>query len=143
MNFVCRFVLQLLLLGGIWDEAASEAVAMALQCGAEASACDSLGNTALASAVATAYQSFSSHLNLGHLYFPSLQIACLRLLQDGGSAAIPHHGHIQIQQEVASPLEQLSLLMTSIRLGWRQVTYELVNELPLHPAKEMFLALCR
>ena len=48
----CRFVLQLLLLGGMWDDCASEAVAMAIQCGAHVSACDSMGNTALAAAIA-------------------------------------------------------------------------------------------
>jgi hypothetical protein len=140
----CRFVLQLLLLGGVWDESAAEAVAMAIQNGAQVFLCDSVGNTALASAVAAASQSLSPDLDEGCLYFPYLQTACLRLVQDGGSSALPRHGHIQLQQEVALPLEQLPLLMTCIRLGWKQLTRELLNlDLPLHPGKEVLLALCR
>jgi hypothetical protein len=127
----------------MWDEAASEAVAMAIQCGAQVSLCDAVGNTALASAASTAFQSLSPDMSVGCLHFPHLQSACLRLLQDGGSAALPRHGHIQIQAEVTSPVEQMPLLMTCIRLGWRQMTQELVKELPLHPAKAIFIALCR
>jgi hypothetical protein len=139
----CRFVLHLLTLGGFRDESASEAVAMAIQCGAQVFSRDSIGNTALASAVAAAYQIVSQEVSENSIFFPSLQSACLRLLQDGGSDSIPRHGHIQLQQELARPLEQLSLLMMCIRLGWRQITRELVNELPLHPAKDIFLTLCR
>jgi hypothetical protein len=140
----CRFVLQLLLLGAVWDENAAEAVAMALQCGARVSACDSMGNTAIAAALSAASSSLSPQLHVGCAQFPFLELACLRLLRDGGPACIPRHSHIQIQRESDAPPEQLPLILTCMRLGWRKLTLELVNrEVPLHPAKEILQALCR
>ena len=133
-------MLLLLLLGGLWDEAAAEAVAMAIQCGAQVAACDSKGNTAFAAAIAAA--AVCPPLDPAHS-LQSLEIACLRLLRDGGSAAIPRHAHVQFQQEIASPLEQQPLMMTCIELRWRQLAFVLVNEVPLHPAKQMLLRMCR
>ncbi len=139
-----RFVLQLLLLGAEWDENAAEAVAMALQCGARVSACDSMGNTALAAALSTASSCLSPQLHADSMHFPFLEIACLRLLHDGGAACIPRHSHIQIQRQAEAPPEQLPFLMTCMRLGWRKLALELVNQgVPLHPGKEILQALCR
>ena len=140
----CRVVLQLLLLGGMWDDCASEAVAMAIQCGAHVSACDSMGNTALAAAIASATVCLSPDVDAGCPQYPSLEMACHRLLQEGGDTAIPRHSHIQVQQDSSLPVKQLPLLMASIRLGWKQLTVALVLQgAPLHPAKEILLALCR
>ncbi len=140
----CRFVLQLLLLGGQWDDSAAEAVAMAVQCGADVAACDSLGNTALAAAISAASLSSSPQSDARCVRWHSLEAACVRLLRDGGNSSIPSHSHVQIQREVDAALEQLPLALTCIRLGWRALALELImHEVPLHPAKEMLLALCR
>ncbi len=140
-------MLLLLLLGGLWDQAAAEAVAMAIQCGAEVSTCDSKGNTAIAAAIAVAIATAAcpsmDPVDNCTPSLPSLEIACLRLLRDGGSAAVPRHAHIQLQQEVAAPLEQQPLLMTCIQLGWRQLALVLVSQVPLHPAKQLLLEMCR
>ena len=139
-----RFVLQLLLLGGIWDENAAEAVVMAVHCGAQVAACDSMENNALAAAVAVASLSLSPQLDASCLHFPFLESACLRLVREGGVASLPRHSHVQTQQEPGAALQQLPVLTTCIRLGWRKLTLELLNQgLPLHPSKETLQALCR